>query len=341
MANDYDNDGDQDLFVGGRVLPQAYPKSPESMLLINRGGRFTKQTKELASGLENVGMVTSAIWSDYDKDGDEDLIVAGEWMPISIWENDGKKLVAKEVNSLQHTAGWWSSLSANDLDGDGDDDYIVGNIGLNHKFKASKDKPFHVYCEDFDNTGSLDIVLAFHQEDKLYPVRGRDCSSEQMPFILDKFPSFEDFGNADVDDIYGDKLDKALHKEVNMFSSVILMNEGGRFKIMELPAEAQLSAVNGSVVADFTGDSIKDILLAGNMFETEAETSRADASIGLLLKGQHDGTYHPVNVKESGFFAPGDVKDIKMIGLNDGSKAILVANNNGPLQVFKTNSLLQ
>ncbi len=341
IPEDFDQDGDIDLFVGGRVLPQKYPNAPESMLLINQGGKFVNATNKIAPELSKIGMVTDATWSDYDKDGDKDLIVVGEWMTISVLENDSKKLNLKNVKGLEVTSGWWSSIEAVDLDADGDEDYIVGNIGLNHKFKATEDKPFHIYCEDFDNTGSLDIVLAFHQEDKLYPVRGRDCSSEQMPFILDKFPSFEEFGKADVNEVYGEKLEKALHKEANMFASIILVNKGGSFEIKQLPTEAQLSSINGSITKDFTGDGLLDILIAGNMFETEAETSRADASIGLLLKNEGDFTFKSVNVSKTGFFAPGDVKDIKMAKAKDGSVNILVANNNGPLESFYFSNPIQ
>ena len=341
VPNDYDGDGDIDLFVGGRVMPQAYPKTPESMLLINEGGKFVNKTASMANGLDRIGMVTSALWSDYDGDDDNDLIVVGEWMPLSIWENNGGKLSNSEISSLENTGGWWTSLSANDLDGDGDQDYIVGNIGLNHKFKASEEKPFHVYCDDFDNTGSLDIVLAFHQKDKIYPVRGRDCSSEQMPFILDKFPSFEAFGKADLDDVYGDKLNKALHKEAKMFASAVLINENGNFKIKQLPVEAQFSAINGIIAEDFTNNGQTDLLIAGNMFETEAETSRADASIGLLLEGLGNFDFRPLTVKESGFFVPGDVKDIKKIKMKNGELSILVTNNDGPVEVFTLKNDLQ
>ena len=338
-ASDYDGDGDLDLFVGGRLIPQQYPKNPESYLLQNNGGKFTDVTLDVAKDLRNVGMVTSAVWTDYDQDKDLDLIVVGEWMPIIIFENNKGKFAKKESGGLDNTDGWWSRIEAIDLDNDGDEDLVVGNIGLNHKFKADEDKPLHVYCDDFDNTGSLDIVLAFQSDEKLVPVRGRDCSSEQMPFITDKFPSFEEFSDAGVKDILGAKIDKALHKEAKLFSSMVYINNGGSFVAKALPLEAQLSSINGIIAEDFDNDGRVDLLIAGNLFETEAETSRADGNIGLLLKGKGDGNFEPIGVNESGFFVPGDVKDIGMIKQANGSKVILVANNNGPLQTFQTTNL--
>ena len=335
-AGDIDNDGDLDLFVGGRVVPQKYPTNPQSYILRNDNGKFVNATTEIASEIKLTGMVTDADWDDYDKDGDLDLIVLGEWMAISVWENnDGKLSKIESGIGLEGTEGWWSSLTKMDIDNDGDMDFVAGNIGLNHKFNASKEKPFQVFSNDFDNTGTYDIVLAFYQDDEVYPVRGRDCSSEQMPFLTEKFPDFESFGEANLVDVYGEELDKSLHKVAVEFASVLLINEGGRYKIKKLPTVAQLSSVNGAVLKDISGNGKNELILVGNMFKTEAETSRADASIGTVLSIDDELNMTSLEVNETGFFVPGDAKDIKLVQSSEGKSSIVVGNNHGNVQIFK------
>ena len=331
-AGDIDQDGDIDLFVGGKVSPQSYPHSPKSYLLINQGGKFVDKTAILAPGLSNAGMITDASFIDVDQDKDLDLVTVGEWSPITVWKNNNSKLKA---NPIENTEGWWFSILSDDLDGDGDLDLLAGNIGLNHKFKAAAEQPFHIYYDDFDNTGTQDIVLAFHADEKLFPVRGRDCSSEQMPFITDKFPTFESFGGAELHDIFGDKIQKANHLEAKQFASVVLWNEGGDFTTQELPLEAQFSAINQSQFLDLNADGKKELIVAGNMFQTEAETSRADASVGAIFTVEGK-SFKPFKTTESGFFAPFDAKDILAVNMANGQSLILVANNDGPLQAFTT-----
>ena len=335
IAADYDGDGDQDLFVGGRQTPGKYPLSGESFILENDKGKFIDVSTKV-SKIKDIGMVTDAIWSDFDNDKDKDLLVCGEWMGIKVFQNENGNFteVSKDLG-LEHTNGWWFSIDPCDFDGDGDQDFIVGNIGLNHKFKASKDKPFQVFCNDFDDSGNLDIVLAFDQKDKLFPVRGRDCSSEQMPFITEKFPTFASFGDADVNSIFEkEKLENSTNKKAEFFASCLLINEGGKFRLKELPLEAQYSALTGAVPYDLNKDGFEDILAAGNMYNTEAETSRADANIGLVLYGDGKGNYTSPHLWEAGLFAPGDVKDVKLIQLKNGKPLFLVANNSNKLQTF-------
>ena len=202
-ATDIDQDGDLDLFVGGRTIPDKYPYAPQSYLLLNTNGTFTNATQNLAPDLAHLGMVTDAVFSDYDQDGDDDLMVVGEWMAIQLFENTNGKFTAAQSPVLSNTQGIWFSIEANDVDGDGDTDYLVGNLGLNTKFKASDKKPFHIFCDDFDNSGTYDIVLTSNYKGTLVPSRGRECSSQQMPFIKEKFPSFEAFAEASLEDIYG------------------------------------------------------------------------------------------------------------------------------------------
>ena len=282
------------------------------------------------------GLVTDAIWTDFNNDGLYDLVVVGEWMPIKFFQNqNGGFVEVTDQMGMNGTTGWWNTISQNDLDGDGDQDFIVGNLGQNYKFKASSEKPFHIYSADFDGNQSMDIVLAIYDGDNEVPVRGRQCSSEQMPFVAQKFPSYNSFADAKVDDIFGDNLEKALHYEAKMFESVILINDGGKYQIKKLPTEAQFSSVNSILTADFNEDGHTDLLLGGNLFGSEAETTRADASLGLLLKGNGKGNFQAMSPEESGFVIPYDVKDMDLIKLGKNKKAaVLVASNDDELRVF-------
>ena len=340
-ASDFDGDGDQDLFVGGRLTPGKYPYAPRSYVLRNEGGRFVDVTEAVAPELMYPGLITSAIWTDFNGDGTDDLIAVGEWTGILMFKNDGGELinVSKQYGMDQQT-GWWNKVLAVDLDKDGDQDYILGNLGLNYKYQASFEEPFEVYANDFDENGSTDIVLGYYNNGTCYPVRGRQCSAEQMPMIAEKFPSFEEFGSANIKKVYGDKLDEALHLKANNFASSILMNNGGEFELHQLPVEAQFAPINGIIATDFNYNGTVDLLLAGNLFQAEVETGRADAGRGLLLLGDGKGNFETVSQEESGFFAPFDVKDLAMIYTGvDKPRVVLVANNNFSLQVFYENSV--
>jgi enediyne biosynthesis protein E4 len=329
---DFDGDGDLDLFVGGRQQPGAYPLPGQSYLLRNEGGRFVDATAALAPALARTGMLTSAVWTDTDGDGDADLVVAGEWMPVQVWENTGGGFSPREL--LPQQQGWWFGLAAGDLDGDGDLDLVAGNLGLNYKYQASPEMPFEVYSKDFDQNGQRDIVLSFYQNNTLYPLRGRSCSSDQIASIKKKFPSYNAFASATLKEVYGDMgLEDALHYQAYTFASTWYENLGnGEWKAHPLPDLAQLSPANDFVLRDFDQDGKLDILLAGNLYVSEVETQRADAGCGLLLKGDGQGNFAPLSVPESGLFVPGDVKALAWL---DGPGLLLVANNDGPLQVFR------
>lgn len=337
-AGDYDGDGDMDLFVGGKVVPQKYPYSPRSYLLKNEGGKFTDVTEAAAPGLVTPGMITDAEFTDMDKDGDLDLALVGEWMPICLFENNsGEFKNVSEEKGVTNSNGWWYSITPADLDGDGDMDFVCGNIGDNNKFHPSAEKPLLVYSTDFDDNGTNDIVLAkFNNQKKCLPVRGRECSSGQMPFILDKFPTYQSFAEASLQNIYTDeKLNNALKLEAKDFESCVLLNNNGKLEMAMLPVEAQLSPITGAIVMDVNKDGFMDIITAGNNHGAEVETMMYDAGRGTVMLGDGKGGFKAVNLLESGFFARGDVKDIKMIHIGaDKKPAILVANNNAPMQAF-------
>lgn len=337
---DMDKDGDMDLFVGGRVVPGKYPFAPRSYLLLNNGGRFADATGTVGPELESPGMVSSAVWMDYDADGWEDLVVTGEWMTVRVYRNESGKL--KDMTGplgLDKYTGWWQSLAAADLDGDGDKDLVAGNLGLNSKFTASEQEPLTVYCHDFDNSGTLDIVLGYYNTGTCYPVRGRTCSSQQMPVIREKFPTYHEFASSSLQQVYGAALNEALGYKANELRTGIFINTGKGFEFRALPAEAQFSMVFGIIPEDFDRDGQMDLLMAGNFWVPEVETGRNDAGIGLYLKGSGKGTFAPVKSLQSGFLAPKDVRDLAMI-IMDEVPFVLVANNNDAVQVFRFNKTI-
>lgn len=337
-AADIDKDGDIDLFVGGRTTPGRYPKAPQSYLLINENGSFSNEAQRLAPGIEALGMVTDAEWCDIDKDGKEDLIVVGEWMPITIFMHGDAGLENKtEALGLNKTTGWWNSLAQADFDQDGDQDFIAGNIGLNNKFHPSEEKPLYVYANDFDSNGTMDIVLSKIYNNQKVPVRGKECSSSQMPFISEKFPTYIGFANASLESIYNEtELEESIKYEAYNFASLYLENDKGIFSLSELPIEAQLSPINGVVINDFNKDGNLDAVVAGNYLQTEVETPTYDAGKGLLLLGNGNGTFKTkIQTEYSGLFLNEDVKDVQLIGLGAEKRpAFLVANNNSFLGLY-------
>jgi len=326
---DFDGDGDLDLFVGGRLTPWDYPAPAISRLLRNDGGKFTDITKTNAPGLILLGLVTDAVWSDFDGDNDLDLIAVGEWMPITVFENNGGIFTATQP--LDASSGWWYSIAAADVDGDGDDDYFVGNLGLNYKYKASESEPFEVHYGDFDGSGTKDIVLSYYNFGQQFPLRGRSCSSQQVPVIKEKFPSYNVFASAKLADVYGEeKLEKSLHYAAQTFASVFVENKGsGHLSMTPLPNEAQVSSINGFLVKDFNGDQNLDVLLAGGLFPAEIETPRNDAGIGLLMLGDGQRHWTPVPPAVSNISVPFDVKKIRPLG-----DLVLFGVNDGKMQVY-------
>ena len=331
-ASDIDNDGDLDLFIGGRIIPDKYPYPAQSYVLMNTNGKFEDVTQNTASYFETLGLITGAEFFDYDNDGDDDLMTVGEWSKITLHENNNGQFNKIDTEGLEKTNGLWFSLNKHDIDGDGDQDFIAGNIGLNTKFKASKGKEFHVFCDDFDNSGTYDIILSNTYNGNLVPVRGRECSSEQMPYIKERFQSFQSFAEADVSDIIGtNNLNNALHYQVDILYSVYIENLGnGKFKVTQLPNEAQLAPIMDTNFIDLDGDGKKEIITLGNLHNVEVETVRFDGSTGAVLK--FNNATVALDKSKTGLFLNKDSKFSTIIG-----KHLVVTNNNDMLDVFKIN----
>jgi hypothetical protein len=327
--------GDNYLFVGGRMLAQKYPYSTPSALLLIEKGQFLDVTKDLGASFQGLGIVTDAISGDINGDGKDELIVVGEWMNPEIFEYQNGKFINITSNVLRENTGWWNTIEAVDLDNDGDLDLIAGNLGLNYKYTASTEKPFTIYADDLDKSGEIDIVLSYQSNGIEYPVRGRECSSEQMQGILKSFPTYHEFASSSVQEIYGAPLANAMKLTATEFGSCIFWNDGlGSFTKDLLPLEAQLSSVNSIISDDFNKDGFIDLLLAGNMFSSEVETPRNDASYGCLLLGNGQGDFNVSPNYIHGFYANKDIKDLQKI-LLDGQRSILVGNNKDSLQIWK------
>lgn len=335
-ATDFDADGDLDLFIGGRLVVGKYPTIPRSYLLENNNGKFTDVTATYCKELLSPGMITGAEFIDVNNDGKIDLTLVGEWMGFTTFLNKGNSFEKKLVN--KETEGLWFSLFAKDIDNDGDMDYVAGNLGSNSKFKASKEKPFNVYGNDFDRNGSFDIVLSAFEGENNYPLRGKECSSQQMPFLTEKYPTYKEFAEADVNALYGEKLDESLHLTVRNLHSSVFINDGkGSFEMNSLPNIAQFSPILGLQFEDVNKDGNIDIIAAGNMYGAEVETVRYDAGRGVCLLGDGKGSFKGLSPKESGFFASDNVKvlerikvgkkDVFLLGINNAKMKFFVLNN--------------
>ncbi len=337
-AADFDGDGDLDLFVGGRQLPGKYGHPVSSIILRNNQGIFQDATAEVAPQLQYIGMVTDGHWMDFDQDKDLDLVVAGEWMPLTFFKNEqGKLSNVTKLMGMEKTAGWWNCLQSADLDADGDLDLVAGNLGLNLKHKASEERPFKCYVKDFDGNGTNDIYLGYYDKSGVcYPVRGRQCSSQQMPFVAEKFASYEAFAKTDIEHVLEGKLEGAIVLQAFMFESVWLENlGGGQFRVNKLPNEAQIFPVHGIVVHDWNKDGKADIYLAGNFHEREVETTRSDAGTGCVLMGNGKGSFATLRPWEIGALANRDVRSVKMVKDSGGNPLLLVANCNDAMQVLR------
>lgn len=335
---DYDNDGDWDLFIGGRQMPRRYPLPASSYLLENRtdGANVVFEVSK-QEAFEGLGMVTSAAWIDLNADNAPELVVAGEWMPITVFERENGQFVNHTASyGLDQTVGWWNTIQTADFDGDGDQDLLVGNLGQNYKYQASPDQTFDIYASDYDENGKTDIVLGFYENENQYPVRGMQCSSDQMPEIKKKFKNkYNAFAQATLADIYSDQaLSNSIHYRAQTFASVYIENQGnGSVTVTKLPFQAQISSINDFAVKDFNQDGHLDFVAVGNQFHSEIETPRNDASFGGLFLGDSQGHFKYAPYEKSGLYLPYDMRAVRI--LSDTSSQLIVVSNEGPVSLYE------
>lgn len=341
-AGDIDDDGDLDLFVGGRLVPQHYGQFERSAILQNNNGKFIDATSIFFPELSSAyGNVTDAKFADIDNDRDLDLIIVGEWMNIKIIVNQNKKFIDRSVQyGTDSLTGWWNTICIKDLNNDGKLDILAGNVGTNIKFKTSSSKPFKVFLKDFDQNGTWDTYLANSGIDgKVYPVRGRQCSSEQMPFIKDKFKNYNDFASQSVNDILSGRMDGAIMHEVYEFKSISLLNNGADNKLIKkiLAPEAQIAPIQSFLFYDFNKDGLDDIVIAGNYYNREIETTRSDAGIGRIFFNDENASFHPVVSSVTGMTMIHDVRKLAIV--RTATKPLVIcANNNAKIQAYQINS---
>lgn len=331
---DFDSDGDMDLFIGGRQLPRKYPLPVSSFLLENKveSGELKFELIDQPA-FNELGMVTDATWLKEGK-----LVVVGEWMPISIFTLDNGAFVNQtEDYGLSETVGWWNTVEKADFDQDGDEDLVVGNLGTNYKYQATPEETFDIYVDDYDANGNIDIVLSYYQDERQFPVRGMQCSSQQIPDISRKYKNkYNAFAQATLSDIYGDQhLENSLHYKVQDFSSVYMENLGnGDFGMNPLPFEAQTSSFNSMEIADFNGDGNLDILAGGNQFNSEVETPRNDACYGWLFEGNGKGGFSYVSYSQAGLYIPYDIRHVVRLA-GKASYTTAFVSNGAPMVVYQ------
>lgn len=338
VAADFDRDGDLDLFVGGRVLPTGYPKSPRSYLLQNDGnGSFKDVTGNVSGDLVNPGMITSALWTDFDNDNWMDLVVAGEYMPITFFKNDaGKRLVKISDSGLVDSDGWWRSLTAGDFDNDGDMDYIAGNFGLNSHYRASARQPVNVIFKDFDNNGAVEAITSYYVDGYNYPTASLDLLTSQLPALKRKILFHRTYAKTSTErlmEIAGAG-DAGVRYCKTLESALIENNGGGRFTMRPLPLILQTAPLYGVIAEDVDEDENLDIVAVGNSYAPDVVTGRCDAFIGQVMLGDGNGNFEPMDVSRSGFFVNGDAKAIVELTV-DEEVLTLVTQNNDSLRIFK------
>jgi hypothetical protein len=340
-AADFDQDGDVDLFIGGRMVPGKYGYDAPSFLYVNDGtGNFKNYTKRYLSQNE-LGMVTDAVWQDVNGDGYPELLIVGDWMPLTVFENrKGNKLTRNPQSEIRNSSGWWNRIKPADVDGDGDTDFIIGNWGTNSRIKADTAHPAEMYVSDFDQNGTVEQIINCVAEDgKSYPMVLKHDLQKQMPELKRKFVKYADYAGKNISEIFSEEQLRAstVKKVTNAYTS-LLINEGNlRFTLKNLPLEVQFSPVFGIETLDYNNDGNLDILLTGNFYDVVPEMGRYDANHGLVLKGMGNGDFDVMRSAQSGFFTRGQVRQMQKIRMANGQEYLLLAKNNDKLQVVAVN----
>ena len=332
---DYDNDGDNDIIIGNRIQTKKYPIHEPSIIYENISGKFYNNTYNIAPEYENFGIVNKVITTDFNNDGWEDFIAVGEWTNIGLFLNEQGKFrnISKE-NKIEDIYGLWFNIQETDVNNDGLKDYLIGNIGNNSKYKTDFEKPLKIFGDDFDGNGTHDLVLSYKYEGDYVPLRGKECSTQQMPFISEKIPTFEEFANASIQDIYGEEIIDSYERKVTSFESILLINNGGnKFTLKKLPPLAQSIPIITSDVIDINDDGYEDVIIAGNIYNTEVETPRLDNQFALILLSNKINNYTTLGPKETGLYTNGNIKSIKVI--NNEKPQLLIGNNNSALEIFE------
>ena len=336
-GGDFNGDGKLDLFVGGRLDPRQWPLPTRSFILRNDGGRFTDVTESVCPELVKPGgVITDAAWVDFDGDGKLDLVTVGEWDTIRFYRNDGTRLRDVTASTkLPSMRGWWSSLAVGDFDGDGRPDLVAGNLGLNHGYVTSKDTVFGVYAGDFQNNLGTDVVLTQRIGKTEWPLSGMVPLGQAIYTLGLKYPTYGAFSQATMPQLFSpSQLQKATHYEADTFASVVLHNDGGgTFTATPLPDLAQISPIRGIVVHDVDGDGHLDLVVAGNLYDTEPNMPRADAGNGLWLRGDGHGHFTPVTSRQSGLLATKNVSGIALASAPLGN-TLIIANTGDTLQAY-------
>lgn len=348
-AADFDGDNDLDLFVGGRVVPGAYPLPAESFLLRNDKGKFSNATNQLCPELSAPGMITDALFTDFDNDGKIDLVTVGEFMDITFFKGSTEKFSKVSGTGLEEFSGWWNSIAGGDFDNDGDVDYVAGNLGTNNGYQITKEFPLKVFAKDYDKNGSIDAILGCYikesrgdnGEKKLYPIHFWDELNSQSPKFRQQFSRFKQYGSTTMENLLSeDDLKDALLLKANYFESSYIENLGnGKFKIEPLPKLMQVAPINGLVVEDVNDDGNLDLIMVGNDFGNEVFVGRYDAFTGAVVFGNGKGSFELLPALKSGFKVTGDAKSLAKAYLHQGQEILLATQNIDSLKVFMKNDL--
>ena len=340
-AADYDNDGDQDIFVAGRVLPNEYPYAPKSYLLNNNGkGVFKDVTQSSANGLQNIGMVSDALWTDFNGDNQLDLMLVGEWMPITLFENQNGvfKNITEEVG-FKDSNGWWNTITSGDFDQDGDMDYVAGNFGLNSQLKTSLEHPISIYAKDYDTNGSVDPILSCYDEGKNYPVFSKDDIQQQLTILKNRFVKYKEYADLTIDQVFTpEELEGSKVLYAKTFETSYMENLGnGQFKITALPIETQFSPIYGMTTGDFNQDGNLDVIMGGNFTASRVKFGHYDSIKGICLLGDGSGGFTNLEASASGLMVSGEVRDIQKISLANGGEHLIFSRNNDSPVIYKFN----